>query len=223
MAKLSMECKKIVVEEIAGRLNQADNLIVTNYKGLSAQDLNELRRELREVSGDYVVVKDSMVKRALSENQNEGIKEFIEGEVGVALDKKADAIHMARVLVKFSKDHGFLKIRGGLTGGTVLSKEDIKVLASLPSRETLLGMLANVLNAPIQGLAGALNAIICKVLYVLNAVKDKKETEAPTPVAVDKPKEEAKQVDSAQEKPEEKKEEVKPETKEEDKTENKQP
>lgn len=175
MAKLSMECKKIVVEEIADRLNQADTLIVTNYKGLTAQDMNELRRELRGVSGDYVVVKDSMVKRALSENQNQGIKEFIEGEVGVALDKKADAIHISKVLVKFSKDHQFLKIRGGLMGGALLSKEDINVLASLPSRETLLGTLANVLNAPIQGLASALNAIICKVVYALNAVKDKKE------------------------------------------------
>ena len=223
MAKLSMECKKIVVGEIADRLNEADNLVVTNYKGLSAQDLNELRRELRGVSGDYIVVKDSMVKRALSESQNEGIKEFIEGEVGVALDKKADATNISKVLVKFSKDHKFLKIRGGLTGGAILSKEDIKVLALLPSRETLLGTLANVLNAPIQGLAGALNAIICKVLYALNAVKDKKETETPAPVAVDKPKEETKEVDSTQEKPEEKKEEVKPETKEEDKTENKQP
>ena len=222
MAKLSMECKKIVVEEITDRLNQADTLIVTNYKGLTAQDLNELRRELRGVSGDYVVVKDSMVKRALSKNQNKGIEEFIEGEVGVALDKKADAIHISKVLFKFSKDHKSLKIRGGLTGGALISNEDIRILASLPSREALLGMLANVLNAPIQGLAGALNAIICKVVYVLNAVKDKKESVAPAPVAADKPKEEAKEVASASEKPEEKKEETKPETKE-DKTENKQP
>lgn len=222
MAKLSMECKKIVVEEITDRLNQADTLIVTNYKGLSAQDLNELRRELRGVSGEYVVVKDSMVKRALSKNQNEGIKEFIEGEVGVALDKKSDATHLSKVLVKFSKGHESLEIRGGLTSGELLSKEDIKILASLPSRETLLGILANVLNAPIQGLAGALNAIICKAVYALNAVKDKKEAEAPAPVAADTPKEEAKEVASSPEEPEEKKEEVKPEVKE-DKNENKQP
>ncbi len=222
MAKLSMECKKIVVEEITDRLKQADSLIVTNYKGLTAHDLNELRRELRGASGDYVIVKDSMVKRAFTENRNDKISEFIEGEVGIALDKKTDAAHLSKVLVKFSKDHTALKIRGGLMSGELLSKEDIKVLASLPSRETLLGTLANVLNAPIQGLAGALNAIICKFLYALNAVKDKKESDAPAPVAADKPKEEAKEVASAPEKPEEKKEETKPEAKE-DKSENKQP
>jgi len=174
MAKLSMECKKMMVEEISSRLNDSDTMIVTNYKGLSAQALNELRRELRGVSGEYVVVKDSMLKRALASEHSKKIVELVEGEVGIAVDRKGDAAYILKVLVKFAKDHKVMQIRGGIVDGDSVSTDDIKQLASLPSREVLLAKLANVLNAPIQGLAGALNAIICKLAYALNAVKDKK-------------------------------------------------
>ncbi|MBU1007019.1 MAG: 50S ribosomal protein L10 [Candidatus Omnitrophica bacterium] len=207
MAKISKECKKIIVKEISEKFDSADSLIVTNYKGLSAHDLDELRRELRGISGKYLVVKDSMAKKALDESRNSKISEFIEGEVGIAVDKKTDAVDISKVLVKFSKEHKSLKIRGGVMGGELISMDDIKRLATLPSREVLLGNLANVLNAPIQGLAGVLNAIICKFLYALNAVKDKK---AAAPQA--KPKEEDPAVEKTEtiepEKQEEKKEEL---------------
>lgn len=175
MAKLSKECKKMMVEEVSSRLKDADTLIVTNYKGLTSQELNELRRTLREVSSEYIVVKDSMAKRALAEGPNNRIVELINGEIGIAVDKKEDPSGISKILVKFSKDHDVLKIQGGIVKGECFSKEDIVTFAMLPSREVLLSRLANVLNAPLQGLAGALNAILTKILYALNAVKDKKE------------------------------------------------
>ena len=58
MAKLSIECKKLMVKEISERINNADTLIVTNYKGLNTQELNELRRDIRNISAEYLVVKD---------------------------------------------------------------------------------------------------------------------------------------------------------------------
>ena len=200
MAKLSIECKKLMVKEIGDKLNSVETLIVTSYKGLSSQDLNNLRKELREVSGDYLVVKDSMAKKAMSEGSNKSVVDLIKGEVGIAIDSKEDPTQISKVLTKFSKESEALKIRGGIMNGKLLSIQDIKALATLPSREALLGILANVLNAPIQSLAGALNAIICKVLYALKAVKDKKEKEP---------------------KAEESKSEAKPEAKSEEKTENK--
>lgn len=175
MAKLSMSCKKFMVREISNRLNSADFLIVTSYKGLTAQDLNELRKELRSISGEYMVVKDIMATKALSEGPNNMLADLIKGEIGIAFHKKEDPSCVPKILVKFSKDHEVLKIRGGIMNGKIISEQDIISLAMLPSREVLLGKLANVLNAPIQGLAGALNAIICKFLYALNALKEKKE------------------------------------------------
>ncbi len=177
MPKFSMECKKLMVQEISNRLNETPTLVVTNFKGLSAQGLNELRKELRGISSEYVVIKDSVAKKALSESPNKGILDFVEGELGLALDKKEDASYILKVLVRFSKGHEALKIRGGLMNGAIISEEDIKALAALPSREVLLGKLANVINAPIQGLASSLNQIIAKLVYVLSALKDKKPPE----------------------------------------------
>ena len=222
MAKLSMECKKMMVEEISRRLNEAETIIVTNYKGLSAQDMNALRRELGNISGEYIVVKDAMAKKALGDGRNKDIKDMIEGEVGIALEKQDDSSGISKVLVKFAKDHASLKIRGGIMSGGALTVGSIKELASLPSREVLLGKLANVLNAPIQGLAAALNAIICKILYALNAVKEKKEKE-PKPLAepakAEEKKEEPKAGETKEEKPVEAKEEPKEEPKQEEKKE----
>jgi large subunit ribosomal protein L10 len=177
MAKLSIECKKLMAEEILNRLGKADSLIVTNYKGLSAQELNELRRELRNISSEYCIIKDSIAKRAIAETQNRKLSEFIKGEVGIALNLKSEPMYIAKAIVKFAKDHEFLKISSGILKGELVSEQDIKTFANLPSREVLLSKLANVLNAPIQGLASSLNGIIVKIAYVFNAVKEKKGQE----------------------------------------------
>lgn len=175
MAKLSIECKKLMVKEISERINNADTLIVTNYKGLNTQELNELRRDVRNISAEYLVVKDSLLKKALQESSNNAVTGFIEGEVGVAVARKKDPSYISKLLVKFSKDHEVLKIRGGIINGAVLSKDDISRLAALPGREVLLGKLANVLNAPIQNLAGVLHGILSKLVYALDAVKNKRQ------------------------------------------------
>ena len=174
MAKVALETKKTMVKEIASRLKSAETLIVTRYKGLSAQDINELRKELKKIAGEYVVVKDSMAKKALKDGANDGITEFIQGEVGIALYKSDPSI-ISKALVKFSKAHEPLKICGGFADGAILSNLDIIAIAALPSREVLLTRLAIVLNSPIRGLAVSLSGIICKLAYALNAVKDKKE------------------------------------------------
>jgi large subunit ribosomal protein L10 len=174
MAKVALETKKLMVKEVISRLNSAETLIVTRYKGLNAQDINELRKELKRMAAEYLVVKDSIARQAFKDGANNRIVELIQGEVGIAVYRKDPSV-IAKALVKFSKDHEFLKIYGGITSGAMLSNQDIVAIASLPSREVLLAKLANVLNSPIQGLACSLNGIICKLLYALNAVKDKKE------------------------------------------------
>lgn len=174
MAKVALETKKIMVKEITSRINSAETLIVTRYKGLSAQDMNELRKELKKIAGEYLVVKDSMVKKALKDSVSGSIAEFIQGEVGIAVHKNDPSV-VFKALVKFSKEHDPLKICGGFSDGAILSNKDIIAIAALPSREVLLTKLAIILNSPIQGLAVSLNGIICKLVYALNAVKEKKE------------------------------------------------
>ena len=174
MAKVALETKKLMVKEITSRLNSAETLIVTRYKGLSAQDINELRKELKKIAGEYLVVKDSMAKKALKDSANSAITEFIQGEVGIAVHKSNLSI-ISKMLVKFSKEHEPLKICGGFADGAILSNQEIIAIAALPSREVLLTKLAIILNSPIQGLVVSLNGIICKLAYALNAVKESKQ------------------------------------------------
>ena len=173
MAKVALETKKLMIKEITSRLASAETLIVTRYKGLNAQDINELRKELKKIAGEYLVVKDSMARKALKDSVNNGIIGLIQNEVGIAVHKNDPSI-ISKMLVKFSKKHEPLKICGGFADGAALSNQDIIAIASLPSREALLAKLANVLNSPIHGLAVSLNGIICKLVYALNAVKEKK-------------------------------------------------
>lgn len=172
MAKVAIECKKIMVKEIMARLNNADALIVTNFKGLSSQDLTELRKQLKKVAVEYLVVKDLMAKKALKEGPNNRIIDFLEGEAGIAIHRD-DPVLLAKALMQFSKEHESLKICGGITKREVISKQDIAIFASLPSRDILLTKLAIVLNSPIQAVVSSLNGIISKLVYALNGVKEK--------------------------------------------------
>lgn len=172
MAKIALETKKIMVKEISSSVASANTLVVTNYKGLTAQELNELRKELKKVECEYLVVKDSMAKLALKDTAD-NIVNLLQGDVGIAISK-LDLSGLSKILVKFSKEHEFFKIQGGMDKSVVFSKQDVVAYASLPSREVLLAKLANVLNSPIQGIASGLNGIISKLAYALNAVKDKK-------------------------------------------------
>lgn len=174
MAKVALETKKLMAKEITSRLTDAKTLIVTRYKGLSAQDINELRKEIKRIAGEYLVVKDSIAKKALKDSVNNGIIEFIQGEVGITAYKSDPSI-VSKMLVKFSKEHEPLKICGGFADGAILSKQDIIAIAALPTRDALLTRLAVTLNSPIRGLAISLNGIICKLAYALKAVRDKKE------------------------------------------------
>lgn len=174
MAKVALETKKLMAKEIIARLTDAKTLIVTRYKGLSAQDINELRKEIKRIEGGYLVVKDSIARKALADSVNNGIIEFIQGEVGITAYKSDPSI-VSKMLVKFSKEHELLKICGGFADGAILSKQDIISIAALPARDVLLTRLAITLNSPIRGIAVSLNGIICKLAYALKAVKDKME------------------------------------------------
>jgi len=175
MAKVSIESKRLMVKELSRSLGDAGTLIVTNYNGLNAQEMNKLRRELRKVSADYIVIKDSLARISLSETKNSRLSELISGEVGIAINKSLDPTGLSKGLIKFAKEHEYLKIIGGILNGELISEEDIKMFATLPSLEAMRGKLASALIATIQGLAGSLNAVIAKLGYALDAVKKKKE------------------------------------------------
>ncbi|TGA96848.1 50S ribosomal protein L10 [Sporolactobacillus shoreae] len=150
--------KKKIVDEIAGKLKESVATIVVNYRGLSVSEVTELRKQLREANVDYKVYKNTFARRAAEIAGVTSLDEALTGPTAVSFSKD-DVIAPAKVLYNFSKDHEALEIKAGVIEGKAASVDEIKALAELPSKETLLSMLANVLQAPIRNFAIGVKAV----------------------------------------------------------------
>ncbi|WP_100486459.1 50S ribosomal protein L10 [Sporolactobacillus pectinivorans] len=150
--------KKKIVDEIAGKMKESAATIVVNYRGLTVAEVTELRKQLREANVDYKVYKNTFARRAAEIAGVTSLDEILTGPTAVSFSKE-DVIAPAKVLYNFSKDHEALEIKGGVIEGKTASMDELKALAELPSKETLLSMLANVLQAPIRNFAIGVKAV----------------------------------------------------------------
>lgn len=163
--------KKEEVSKLAEEMKEAKLILLTDYRGINVADDTELRRSLRNANAKYTIIKNNITRRALAECGVEGLDDKLEGPTAVIIAKE-DYLEPSKVIYKYSKDNEFYQIKGGVIDGKVMTTEEIITLAKLPSRETLLSMLA-----------GALLGNISKVAVALNEVKKQKE-EADEKVAV---------------------------------------
>jgi len=172
---LNLPEKKKIVENLQDRFSKSSIVILTDYKGLDVASINDLRRKLREENVEFQVVKNTLLTRASAETDVDLIKARFKGSSAVALSYD-DAIAPAKVLTNFAKDYEALEIKVGVLNGQVLELNDIKALSALPSRDQLLGKLVSALNAVPASFVRTLSEIPKKLLYVLLAVKEQKET-----------------------------------------------
>ena len=156
-----LEAKKALVAELAERLKASVSGIVVNYEGINVADDTAMRKELRECDVKYTVVKNTLLKLAISGTSLESMSEVLDGTTALATSKD-DYVAAARILNKYAEDHDNFALKAGYLDGEVMSMEKLKDLANLPSRETLLSMVANVFSAPIAGFARAVQAIADK-------------------------------------------------------------
>lgn len=166
--------KKEEVKELAEKMKNSKLILLTDYRGINVTDDTQLRRDLRNANATCNVIKNNITRRALQECGIEGLEEKLVGPTAVIMSSE-DYLEPSKAIYKFSKDNEFYKIKGGVIDGKVMTAEEIITLAKLPSRETLLSMLA-----------GALLSNISKVAVALNEVKKQKE-EAGEKVAVSVP------------------------------------
>ena len=156
-----LEQKKQIVASVADRINNSVAGVIVDYKGISVADDTALRKELREAGVEYTVVKNTLIKFAIAGTPLEGMSEVLEGTSAIATSAD-DYVAAARILNKYAEDHENFKIKAGYLDGEVIDMDKIISLAKLPSRETLLSMVANVFSAPIAGFARAVQAIADK-------------------------------------------------------------
>ena len=150
--------KQAQVEELAKELKEAKVVLLTDYRGITVTDVTKLRADLRNVNAEYKVIKNNIVKRALDANGETELDSALEGPVALVIGKE-DYLEPSKVIYNFTKDHDFYKIKGGVIEGKVMTAEEIITLAKLPSKETLLSMLAGALLGTISKFAVALDQV----------------------------------------------------------------
>ncbi len=166
--------KKQIVESLHDSFSRSKIVILTDYKGLDVEHINELRRKLREAEVEYKVVKNTLIVRASEDTDAALIKDYFKGPSALAFSYN-DLVAPAKVLTEFAKKNEKLEIKIGVMDGKVISLDEIKALSALPSREILLGQVLSAMNGVPTSLVRALNDVPTRLLNVLQAVKDQKE------------------------------------------------
>lgn len=156
MAKV--ELKQPVVAEIAELFDGAASAVVVDYRGLTVEQDTALRKQLREAGVTYKVYKNTMIRFAAKGTAFEALEPNLEGPTALAVSK-TDATAPARILAEFAKKADKLELKGGVVEGTYYDEKTINVIASIPSREVLLGRLLGSMQSPITNFARVLNQI----------------------------------------------------------------
>ncbi|MBN1841987.1 MAG: 50S ribosomal protein L10 [Deltaproteobacteria bacterium] len=165
--------KKELVEALHEKLSKAKSLVLTDYRGLDTSAMNRLRRQLREASVEYRVVKNTLMSRAADGTDTALLKDYFAGPSAAAISYD-DPVSPAKVLVKFAEEHAALEVKAGVIDGRVVDMEGIKQLSRLPSHEALLGQLLSVFSGPARSLVTVLSGVPRSFLGVLNAIKEQK-------------------------------------------------
>ena len=150
--------KKEEVAKLAAEIKEAKLVLLTDYRGINVEDVTNLRTTIRNANASYRVIKNNITKRALAECGIEMDEAILEGPTAVIMTNE-DYLEPAKAIYNFSKENEFYKIKGGVVEGKVMTAEEIITLAKLPSRDTLLSMLAGALLGNISKLAVALDQV----------------------------------------------------------------
>ena len=165
--------KQETVTALATRLKRTTTLYVTDFTGLDVAKMTQLRRRLRQAGTDFVVVKNTLARRALGDAQVPGLEDHLAGPTGLVL-AGADPVAAAKVLADFAREFEKPAIKVGLVDGKAVTPAQVKRLASLPPRLELLGQLGGTLQAPMANFAGALNGVLMNVMGALEALRAKR-------------------------------------------------
>jgi large subunit ribosomal protein L10 len=164
--------KVAVVKEIVAKLNDAEAVFVSEYRGLTVPQIADVRNALRPNDAEHVVYKNTLARLAVREAGIEGLEEFLSGPTALTF-VKGDVAGAAKALRDSAKTLPDLVVKGGVLGEAALSAADVKALADLPSRDELLAKFAGALQAPLVKTAGLLQALPRNFAYGLNALIEK--------------------------------------------------
>jgi large subunit ribosomal protein L10 len=173
MSERAIAVKSKVVEELKEKISRSNLMVITDYLGYSVKQMTELRKKLRAENAEMNVIKNTLIERAVTDAGFAELKNHLKGPTVVVLGYK-DTVAPLKVLVKFIKEADKGAIRIGVVDKKVFSQGDLNAISKLPPREVLLARVVGGLQSPISGFVNVLQGPIRKLVYALEAIKNKK-------------------------------------------------
>ena len=173
LAKKIQEGKTKAIGELKESFKSANDYIFTDYRGLTVEQITNLRKLLRAKDVKYKVVKNNFARIAFEQLSAPDVSNYLVGPTAVAISPK-DPNEVAKILFDFLKETPALRVKGALIGDTIYDASQIEAFSRLPGRLELISMLMSVMNGPARNLAAALNDIPSRLARVIKAVGDKK-------------------------------------------------
>lgn len=162
--------KEEMVASLAGRLARSETVYLADFTGLNVAKATELRRRLRAAGVDYLVVKNTLARRALDAATAPALREHLAGPTAMVL-AGGDPVSAAKVLAEFAREHERPAIKVGLVEGQTLTADQVKRLALLPPKPELLAQVGGALQAPMAGLVGAMQGLLQMMVGALEALR----------------------------------------------------
>ena len=161
------------ISQIKEKIEKAKVAIVTDYKGLSVEEITKLRRSIQKEDGDYMVTKNTLAKLAVKGTEYEILTDALTGPVAIAFGFE-DQVAPAKALAKFIKESKKGEILAAAMDGKLLSAADAKALANLPSKQEIYAKMLGCINSPASGIANSINAVMSSLTRAMAAVRDQK-------------------------------------------------
>lgn len=152
------QVKEVKVNEITEKLGRAKSVVLVTYQGITVEQDTALRKKLRDSGIDYKVYKNTLVARAAKSLNIEGLEPFLEGPVSIAFGYENETL-AAKLLSDFAKESKKLELKAAYVDGSVLDAEGVKMLATIPSKEILIGKFLGSIKSPLSNLVYMLNAV----------------------------------------------------------------
>ncbi len=158
------------VSELKDKIGKTKGVVLTDYRGLTHKQLEDLHRKLRKVSGEYLVVKNNLLKIAARDTEYAESMSNLTGPTG-AMFTYDDEISPIKELYKFIKATSLPKVKGGIISKKNYDEKEMAVVAALPSRDILVGQVVGGFQSPLSGFVSVLNGNLSKLVYVLGQIR----------------------------------------------------
>ena len=162
------------LEEINASLEKAKSVFLTDFSGLTVEEVTRLRKEFRKANVKYLVVKNTLARISAKDNGYEALIPFLQGPTGMAIAMD-DPVAPVRIIFDFKKDKEKPSIKAAFLEGELLDQKTAEEVRNIPPREVLLAQVASAFAAPLCGFVGSLKAVISNFANVLSQVQEKKE------------------------------------------------